>query len=428
MVIGLVKSVEECLITVGGGQSSVEYTLTKGQNPDNCVPFATWVATTTSNCNPYHYFFDAQMLSGPARVKLQRGGSSETFYTAVYVVEFEPTKIKVQQGTWQIPDYSTTDTVTLGDSVTTDRTALMTYHRSNSTSYAGAYQLATCEVLSSTQIRMQRGTSVNVTLTGSYYVMEALNDEWEVSHYDSGAVTGNSYYQTITSVDTARTFLIGSSRTGSTSSDIEQWSWHIRLASATEVHIARWNTGASDRIFYQVVECADDSIFVQHRYAYGDTNTDYHEWTLPTPVSVERSIAHNPNVLPYSRTDGTNPHHLGVYRHYLKDDGATLRMERYFPSFPQDDCYFVGEVIEFTATEMFCEGNVRVDGTLTSGIVVSLYRRVDDLFLGSDTTAADGSFAIPSRFQNEYHYLVARSTVSGINAVAMDWLLAPTVS
>jgi len=103
MVIGLVKSVEECLITVGGGQSSVEYTLTKGQNPDNCVPFATWVATTTSNCNPYHYFFDAQMLSGPARVKLQRGGSSETFYTAVYVVEFEPTKIKVQQGTWQIP-------------------------------------------------------------------------------------------------------------------------------------------------------------------------------------------------------------------------------------------------------------------------------------------------------------------------------------
>lgn len=426
MSVGIIKSVEQCSITVNNGQNTVDYTLTKGQDVSNCVPFATWKATTTSNSTPDNWLFDVEMLSGPARVRVQRNSSLQQYLVMVYVVEFEPTKVKVQQGTWEIGNGASTDAVTLGDSVTTNRTCLQTYYRFNSSDQIPRDHMIACRLYSTTQLQMARWQTPTYICTGHWYVFEALDSEWTVTHYDTGDTTAQEINTTIPSVVTDRTFLIGSSMTDNTTSAIEESTFFIRLENSTNVEIRRWaNSGDTSRTFFQVIECADDSIFVQHRYAYGDASTVYDEWTLPQAVDVNTSIAHNPNMLPYCRTDGSG-WYLGFYRHYIASAGTKLRMERYLPSPPDDDCYFVGQVIEFTGTEFFCEGTVRVNGTLTSGVEVDLYHRDSDLHVGTTTTAGDGTFTIPSRFHGDLHYLVAKSTVSGLNSAIIDWLLAPS--
>jgi hypothetical protein len=425
MAVGIIKSVEQCAITVNNTQSTVDYTLTKGQDVSNCVPFATWKASTASNSTPDNWLFDVEMLSSPARVRVQRDGTNETYYVVVYVVEFEPTKVKVQQGTWQIGNGASSDTETLGDSVTMNRTCLQTYYRFSSNNQTPRDMMVASKLNSTTQVRMERWGTPAYICNGHYYVFEALNNEWTVTHYDTGDTAANPVDTAIPAVVVARTFLIGSTKTVETTNAIEQNSHFFRLENSTNVEIRRWSGGDTSRHYFQVIECADDSIFVQHRYAYGDDSTVYDEWTLPQAVDTDTSIAHNPNTQPYCRTDGSG-WYLGIYRHYIASAGTKLRMERYLPSPPDDDCYFVGQVIEFTGTEFFCEGTVRVDGTLTSGIEVNLYRREDDLLVGTDTTTAAGTFTIPSRFHGERHYLIAKATVSGMNSAIVDWLLSPS--
>jgi len=424
MPLGIIKSVEQCLLTVSTGQGYADYTLTKGQDPANCVPFGTYVAAQVANSTPNQNVFDFVMLDGPPRVRARRGGATGTHYTAIYVVEFEPTKIKVQQGSWSIIASATTDTVTLGDSIVKNNSALITYYRYNSSSVVPRDMMVASKVLSNTQIQMERSYTASTVCDGAYYVMEALNGEWSVTHYDSGNLTGVIVNYTIPSVTVNRTFLIGSNKTDETSTAIEGWAWFCRLQNATSVQLYRWNASSNDRYYFQVIECADDSIFVQHRYVY-EATLAYNEWTLPQAVDPQRAIAHNANThMPLTAADGSAMH-LGVCRYYLKTNGTVLRTERFLAS--PDDCFFVASVIEFTGTEFFCEGTVTVDDVLTSGIDVNLFRREDDMLVGTDTTIAGGVFAIPSRFHDEYHYLVAKSLVSGTNSVVLDWLY-PTVS
>lgn len=293
MAIGIIKSIEACSITVNNLQNTVDYTLTKGQDVSNCVPFASWRCTTSANLNPNSFLFTVSMESGPAAVRVQRTASLETYYVYVYVVEFEPTKVKVQQGTWSIGNGASTDTVTLGDSVTQNRTVLQTYYRFNDSNNIPRDQMVASRLLSSTQIEMSRWQTASTVCTGNYYVFEALNSEWTVTHYDTGDSTSNWLNVTIPSVTTSRTFVIGSTRTNNTTTAIEESTFYIRLDTSTNVEIFRWtNSGDNSRHFFQVIEAPDDSIFVQHRIVLADVNTATTTWTLPTPVDVNTSIAY----------------------------------------------------------------------------------------------------------------------------------------
>lgn len=72
-----------------------------------------------------------------------------------------------------------------------------------------------------------------------------------------------------------------------------------------------------------------------------------------------------------------------------------------------------------------CEGYVEVDGTLTSGIPVRLYRRDTGELIGSDiSTTESGIFSIETTY-NEYYYAVAlyASTVSGVDITETNALI-----
>ncbi len=71
----------------------------------------------------------------------------------------------------------------------------------------------------------------------------------------------------------------------------------------------------------------------------------------------------------------------------------------------------------------YCEGTVKVDETLTSGIVVRLYTRPDGALISSTATTASGTFSLPTTNSGTYHFAIAMSPASGTNSLIYDWLL-----
>jgi hypothetical protein len=66
-----------------------------------------------------------------------------------------------------------------------------------------------------------------------------------------------------------------------------------------------------------------------------------------------------------------------------------------------------------------CSGTVTVNGVLTDGIPVRLYRRSTGEFIGEYTTISGGSFTIDSIYDEE-HYILALYTDDTTNALIYD--------
>ncbi len=73
-------------------------------------------------------------------------------------------------------------------------------------------------------------------------------------------------------------------------------------------------------------------------------------------------------------------------------------------------------------TTFYCEGTVRVDDTLTSGIEVRLYTGDNGELVSSTATTASGTFSLPTT-SSGIHFAIAMSPVSGTNTLIYDWLI-----
>ena len=103
---GYVKSVEYVEIAMAGGAATGSANLTKSQIVANCVPFASALMTGTGF---RRMLTDVSLTAGaPPTVNVARdqSGGGATVTVGVYVVEFDPTYVKVQQGTFTLANGS----------------------------------------------------------------------------------------------------------------------------------------------------------------------------------------------------------------------------------------------------------------------------------------------------------------------------------
>ena len=70
----------------------------------------------------------------------------------------------------------------------------------------------------------------------------------------------------------------------------------------------------------------------------------------------------------------------------------------------------------------YCEGTVRVDDTLTSGIEVRLYTRDNGELISSTASTVSGTFSLPTT-SSGIHFAVAMAPSSGTNSLMYDWLI-----
>ena len=171
---GYVRSVEYVEIVLASGATTASANLTKSQIVANCVPFASALMTGTGF---RRMLTDVSLTAGaPPTVDVARdqSGGGTTVTVGVYVVEFDPTYVKVQQGTFTLANGAAGPAnVGLGTAVSSlARAALVFYHQhatnANFTDVAIQGSFST-----TSNLQFQR-TGTGGAASGHWYVFEAL--------------------------------------------------------------------------------------------------------------------------------------------------------------------------------------------------------------------------------------------------------------
>ena len=178
----LVRSMEK--FTYTGTGRVIEHYLTKGQRPENCVPFCSW--RVGANSNEMDRLSYNQHIDINSRLTLTADGGPNggDLDEISYVVEFDPGQVRVQQ-IYQLMT-GTSYNVTIPHEVDLTKTFLWFSYCTDHWTNQWRYHLVTGSFLSSTELNFSRNVSSNgVYLT--IYLVECLQDQWYVSHYNGGS-------------------------------------------------------------------------------------------------------------------------------------------------------------------------------------------------------------------------------------------------
>jgi len=304
MADGMILSVEEASITLPSN-SAVSYNLTKGQNTANCVPFATMYASV-GNGQGYELYPDIYFESGP-KVTAQRSWTTGTLYLKIYVVEFNPNKVKVQQGTVHLDTGNKAISAPKAPALQSNRSAAVCYYRQIGSSFA--WQASEIMVYSVDDSTINFYRDALIELTGHWYVFEALNDEFTVQSYGTGTVSPTPwpYDITITEVDMSRTMLVANYRSNCLG-DSARDAVAAYLYNSTTVRYNSYDHSEDFEARGFVVEFAPNSgVVVTRGSVYFPGGVEDHDisWDI-TPVDDTRTIVRGAQELTRLRGVGTS--------------------------------------------------------------------------------------------------------------------------
>lgn len=293
--MSVVKSVE--YLEVDLGTSTLSQTdLTKGQDETACTPFMTIRSDAANNDNYAHMLVDVSFddNAGTARLNLERKTGTDGITVQIFVVEWDTTKVNVQQGTISIADTATTGTASI-TAVTLSKAFAIHTMREGMTQSADPNgtddYLSELVFNSTTQLGATRD-NVSGDLTGHYYVVECIGTEFSVQTATPAlTASGTSGDDTITAVVAAKTFLVTSMlplEGGPGSRDMAAWA---HLSSTTNVNLSRDGGGGisgaiSSTIF--AVECANTEWSVE-RFQPNFATSETTDNTAITSVDTARS-------------------------------------------------------------------------------------------------------------------------------------------
>jgi hypothetical protein len=165
--------------------------MTKGQRPENCVPFASWRMGsddyTMTRIMRSHY---TDIINSKVISYSDGSGSGGSLDETAYIVEFDPEQVKVQRFFRSMTGTSTTITI---DPVDRSRTFIWFSYAVNHYQDFWDDTLTTAEFTSDSLLTFRRYASGG-TVTLTVYLIECLQDQWYVKRIDTGSQTGTSFY------------------------------------------------------------------------------------------------------------------------------------------------------------------------------------------------------------------------------------------
>ncbi len=289
----LVTSIEFLEHTLSSSTTLSSGTLNKGQDITNCVPF---VSHYCSSDYPDAQFFDVWFEdNGTPSIHFQRDNTAATTsYIKVYIVEFDPEKVKVYQGELPtvIGDSPETTTTVSGGLFDTNHSALKFYHRSDSTSNRINHHLCRGYLTTSsgsygTDISFKRRLGNTTNIYGHYYIFESITDDFTVQHITGDLTTEDANF--VDNLDWHNTFLL-TSYCGSDDAEgdvyrttIRSYIWGntcIKLNKSDSSSVAYYNT--------QAITFDNDATISGTRYCPKITN--YHNLSTS---QTERNLSIN---------------------------------------------------------------------------------------------------------------------------------------
>jgi hypothetical protein len=323
-----ITSIEYKEITLADGTATASADLTKGQTIGNCVPFATMYFTPGAAADAFdRKSSDIYFEAGP-KVTAVRENTNGQLNLGIYVVEFNPSYVTVQQGTYSIADTAASTTASI-TAVDQSKAALVFYHqyingndKFDESSVAGWFSL-------DNELSFQRNGTWE-TISGHYYVFEAQNSEFSVQARSFNIpASGTSNTTSITSVAMDKTFLIASYRTGYDSSNADKGQLSVYLSAADTITAERdtaHSTAVTDIRVFAVTFGGNETV-QRGEFAYAASDTQ-EQATLSPAVDTTAAIAWNPvmTVCPGGMKSATSTDNYDAYqRVQIINSGAQVQ-------------------------------------------------------------------------------------------------------
>jgi hypothetical protein len=270
----LQKSIEHVTLTLSAGTNPASVNLTKGQDPAACTPFysireaGAAVAAVNGNILPEVWFDDN---AGTARVNAQLLNGDDV-QVEIAVIEWDLTKVNVQQGTYTIGSGAVESTAAIS---AVDQSKAFIIHSERMATTSGFWFDRACHsarFTSDTEITFSRFLSSTIqTTTGRFYVVECIGTEFTVQSVglanDASTQGTTTFNLAISAVDMAKTFIVGGYAAGNNDDDPVDGAMWWALTSTTNVQYQRLGGGTPASHFMNVrffaVTCANDEWTVQ---------------------------------------------------------------------------------------------------------------------------------------------------------------------
>lgn len=335
------------LFLAGSTGTTISGMLTKGQNIENCVPF---VSHYCANNDHDGQFIDVWFtdIGGPSIHIERQAARSSDLYAKIYVVEFDPAKVKVYQGA--IPTYIASDvdtTATISGAFDQSRSAMVFYYRVANSDYSDRLNwfMVRGQVDSGgTTVSFKKAfNDTNQIHTGHYYLFESIDEDFTVHHKTSSFGADTSYETGV--YDWHNSFLIHSYYTVYNGTGVVYQTSRAYLWGNSKVAMNRSDTGYSCYYNIQKIEFSNDATASGVRYC--PKITSYHSISSSAnsrDISFESNhiqpsdtlsmiVAQNP-----SRVDSTTSNGSCYCAVWLTDD-SHYRIERalsgsyYYPTY-----------------------------------------------------------------------------------------------
>jgi hypothetical protein len=264
----LTKTVEHIEVVLSS-ETTVTVPLTKLQTISNCVPFVT---LTTDQDLWYRTFADIYFqnnnINGTPEIVVSRGHSTGTVTYSIFIVEFNPQTVKVQQGEFNISTV-TTQSITLPEQVIKNRAAVLGYWKTTDSSQLLNRHFVRSSIESDTQIRFYRNNTTG-NCTGHWYVFESLQNDFKVTHMQFSSSGGNNY-NIPEPVDLLNSFILTSYAHDGSSSYYSYRMSTLLFNRGSILGISIFNSGYISYHHAQIVTFTDDKVHVLFQgYCHGN--------------------------------------------------------------------------------------------------------------------------------------------------------------
>jgi len=381
---------------------------TKGQNLNNCVPFMTSNSSSTggflNSCRPEVFFLDNM-------IHLKTIDERGSRYINLNLVEFNPNRIKIQSGHYVLSSSDLSTTVTI-DEVDLDHAFLIHNWHGDTSNYYWAYHLIRGTFSSNVELLFDRGVLGSTVIMGSWWVVEALDNAFEVSHvtFDT-VVTNASASVPYTYGDLDRTLLVSSYKKDTSTNPDPRYNSFKSYTSvkSPNLFVNHEKATASTASYHsiEVITFAEgEGVIVQSNSEITmGTAEVYVEYDI-TPVDRSLSMVISPLSFSNASLTTTTDSYCerGFIRHRISDDGTKVECNSCSVPTITNGAY---EVIQWPQPV-----NKKIDGYITENSApvarqVYMYdRESGELVGGVMSDISTGFYEIVTSVSGE-HFVVA---------------------
>ena len=428
-MLGVVKSVEFISLDLNA-VTQLSANLTKGQDIDNCVPFVTQKQVTTGRYYPEEWMCDVYFSAGPI-ITAEHTDTATRIILYIYVVEFDPNKVRVQQNSFNIPNSSgVTDTLPFA-LIDRDRAALVIEYRMSSGTATESQYWALGAYLhtNKTDIVFTRNAGGSTTLAGHYYVFESLDGAFTTQHFTMVMSGVNYDDQTITTVDLNKSWIATCSQKSTRNHAAPSATFtRVKFKNSGAVECDRRDSTSAITIYGQVVEHHDDTTVYGGQFDFTAPSTN-EQAALPATVDEEFAAA-----IPTMR-DGMCKDDTGIsfdydraFAHFkITNSGTTIDSYRQTGT---DDVNERWQVIEFApAPGYYFAGYITELGTPVTRTVRAYHRDTGEM-LGETTSSGVGGYYYLETTYSGSQYIITLDDPSGdaYNLLGYDLMIPTTIS